>query len=149
MAATSSTRQPPTRNNASYSIDRSGRTRACNSPSRVVTQKFRPHRSWWARLHVSSTLANPAAPKPTGQNARLGSILACGRRVYADPWQFRICQGIPHRAQDPGNAPVPDRADLDQLDLKLHRRARPGFTAFLLKKIPRQVPQRCWHLQPC
>src|SRR5262249_2036990 len=50
-------------------------------------------------------------------------LLGGGRHVPADPRRLRLCRGVRRRAQVPRDAALSDRADLDQSDPVLPRRA--------------------------
>ena len=58
-----------------------------------------------------------------GQDAGGGCVLGSGQRLRADPWRLRLCGRIRRRAQVPRNAALSSRADLDQSDPVLRRRA--------------------------
>src|SRR3984893_17635839 len=59
-------------------------------------------------------------------------VLGGGRHVPADPRRLRLCRGVRRRAQVPRDAALSDRADLDQSDPVLPRRARPRPAAVVL-----------------
>src|SRR6185369_5200419 len=58
-----------------------------------------------------------------GQDAGGGCLLGSGQCLRADPWRLRLCRGIRRRAQIPRNAALSSRADLDQSDPVVRRRA--------------------------
>ena len=51
-----------------------------------------------------------------GQDAGFGGELVRRRPVHPDPWRFRLCGRIRHRAQVPRNPPLSGGPDLDQSD---------------------------------
>ena len=67
-----------------------------------------------------------------GEAARRRRLLGGRRHVRADPRRLRLRRGIRHRAQVPRDAALPDRADLDQPDPVLSRRARARPAAVVL-----------------
>ncbi len=69
-----------------------------------------------------------------GEAARRRCLLGCRRHVPADPRRLRLRRGVRHRAQVPRDQALSNRADLDQPDPVLSRRARARPAAVLLKR---------------
>ena len=67
-----------------------------------------------------------------GEAACRRRLLGGGRHVRADPRRLRLRRGVRHRAQVPRDAALPDRADLDQPDPVVSRRARARFAEVVL-----------------
>ena len=59
-------------------------------------------------------------------------LLGSGQRLHPDLRRLRLRRRVRRRAQVQGNAPVPRRADLDQPDPVLRRRARARPAALVL-----------------
>src|SRR6185503_7076421 len=55
--------------------------------------------------------------------------------VPADPWRLRLRRRVRRRAQVPREPPLPRRADLDQPDPLLPRRARARPAALVLTRV--------------
>ena len=76
-----------------------------------------------------------------GEAARRRRLLGGRRHVPADPRRLRLRRGVRHRAQVPRNPALPDRADLDQPDPVLSRRARARPAAVVLNRRPVRAQQ--------
>ena len=77
-----------------------------------------------------------------GEAARLRGVMACRRSGAADPWRFRLRDGIRCRAQVARDAAVPGRADFDQPDPRLSRGACSRHAALLLRRRQAASPSR-------
>ena len=107
-----------------------------------------PDRARYAQMRAAELMVHEAADlyeagrdlRAEANMAALGRrrLLGGGRHVRADPWQVRLCRGIRHRAQVPRDPPLPDRADLDQPDPVVSRRARARPAALVLRKTNRR-----------
>ncbi len=71
-----------------------------------------------------------------GEAARCRRLLAGGGHVPADPRRLRLRHRVRRRAQVPRDPALPDRADLDQPDPRLPRRARPRPASVSLSSAP-------------
>ncbi len=67
-----------------------------------------------------------------GEAARGRRVVGGGECLPAVPWRFRLRRRVRRRAQVPRDAPLPGRADLDQPDPVVRRRARARLAPSLL-----------------
>ena len=87
------------------------------------------------RYKAAALFDQQAALRRRGQHGQAPlrqGLLGSGQRLHPDLRRLRLRGRVRRRAQVQGNAPVPGRADLDQPDPLLRRRARARFAALLL-----------------
>ena len=81
------------------------------------------------------------AHQPCGAEANMAKlprrrrVVGSGQRLPAVPRRLRLRQRVRRRAQVPRDAPVPGRADLDQPDPLVRRRARARPAALVLRRL--------------
>src|SRR5689334_23275379 len=70
-----------------------------------------------------------------GEAARCRRVVGGGQRRGPDAWRLRLRRGLRHRAEVPRDAPLSGRADLDQPDSRLRRRARARAAEVVLRPL--------------